>query len=139
MKYAGFWIRVVAFLIDGIILFFLDVIVQFLLLGFGTIQVGAFYVIYLITIILQIIIPFAYLASFGVAYGQTPGKMLLRIRIVQGDGLPNRWGTLLLREIPGRAVSSIIIGLGYFWVAFDSKKQGWHDKIAGTHVIRIVN
>lgn len=92
---------------------------------------------YVLTVILEIGINVLYLTWFHVTYGQTPGKMMFRIRVIQMDGYPNGWKTVILREIFGRIVSMIVFCLGYIWVAFDFRKQGWHDKIAGTYVIKV--
>lgn len=137
MNYAGFWIRFVAIFIDGIILGIITSIIQFLLLGFGTIHTSAFVGLVLLTTLLQIGVSIFYLSWFLVTYGQTPGKMIVKIKVVQADGLPNSWGTILLRESIGRIISSAIIDIGYIWAAFDNKKQGWHDKIAGTYVVKL--
>ena len=47
------------------------------------------------------------------------------------------FGTTLLREIIGKIISSIIILLGYIWILFDGQRQGWHDKIASTYVVKV--
>ena len=46
-------------------------------------------------------------------------------------------GSTLVREIIGKLVSGIVILLGYVWILFDGKRQGWHDKIAGTVVVNV--
>ena len=66
--------------------------------------------------------------------GQTPGKQLLGIRVIKKDGTPITFIDALLRNVIGYTLSGMF-GLGYFWALFDSQKQGWHDKIAGTVVI----
>lgn len=67
----------------------------------------------------------------------TPGKMLIRAKIVDAKtgGKPGT-GQLIGRYL-AYYVSTIPLLLGFIWVAFDAKKQGWHDKLAGTLVIRI--
>ena len=66
--------------------------------------------------------------------GQTPGKRVMNIRIVKGDGSPINGVDVLVRYM-GYTISSLFLGLGYFWAIFDSKNQAWHDKLAGTYVI----
>jgi uncharacterized RDD family membrane protein YckC len=68
--------------------------------------------------------------------GATPGKMLLGMKVVDQNGHQPSIGTAFVREVPGKIVSGIVLGLGYIWAAFDARKQGWHDKMAGTHVVR---
>jgi uncharacterized RDD family membrane protein YckC len=71
------------------------------------------------------------------AYGLTPGKYLLGIRVVKVDtGVPVSFWRMALRQVIGQWVSAIICYLGFIWVLFDANRQGWHDKIAKTLVIR---
>jgi len=71
------------------------------------------------------------------AYGLTPGKWLLGIRIVNHDaGTPAGFWRVALREVIGKWVSAVVCYLGYIWAIFDAQKQAWHDKIAKTLVVR---
>ena len=66
----------------------------------------------------------------------TPGKIAIGARIVDArTGEPAGTGQLIGRYL-GYFVSTLFLGLGLLWVAFDARKQGWHDKLAGTVVIR---
>ncbi len=67
--------------------------------------------------------------------GQTPGMRALHLRVIRTDGQYMSVGRAFLRNI-GLGISTIVFGLGLVWVAFDKDKQGWHDKIADTYVIR---
>jgi uncharacterized RDD family membrane protein YckC len=87
--------------------------------------------------LISIIISMAYFTYFHGAIGQTPGKILLKLQVVGTTGKKLTYGIALLRWI-GCIISSLAFFLGFLWVAFDSKKQGWHDKIAGT-VVELVN
>ena len=69
--------------------------------------------------------------------GQSPGKIAIGIKIVRTDGSSIGIGTTLLREIIGKIVSTIFIFLGYIWILFDGKRQGWHDKISSTYVVKV--
>ena len=67
----------------------------------------------------------------------TPGKLVLGIRIVDAEtGGPPRMGRLVLRYL-GYLLSAIPLGLGYFWMLWDGRNQCWHDKMAGTLVVRV--
>jgi uncharacterized RDD family membrane protein YckC len=66
--------------------------------------------------------------------GQTIGKGMVGIRAIRTDGSSISLGQGLLRYL-GYVVSGLIFSLGFIWVAFDGKRQGWHDKLAGTYVI----
>ena len=69
--------------------------------------------------------------------GQSPGKMAIGIKIVKTDGRSIGIGTTIVREIIGKFVSTIIIFLGYIWILFDGQRQGWHDKISSTYVVKV--
>ena len=137
---AGFWVRAVASLLDS----FLLAAVQFLLslligLTIGMLGMSADgdpavnTVIWLFGASLSI----GY-AVFFIGYcGQTPGKMALRIKVIRTDGSQIGYGRAALREVPGKFISTILFGIGYLMVAFDSQKQGLHDKIADTYVIKL--
>lgn len=68
--------------------------------------------------------------------GQTLGMMASKIKLCGTDGTyPIGYGKGFLRWI-GMIISGLVIGLGYLWIIIDKNKQGWHDKIAGTYVVR---
>ena len=120
MNYAGFWRRFVAWIIDAIIL---GVITGILMAIFRTaswlgIPIGIIYVI-----------------GFCTWRGQTPGKMAMGVKIIKTDGSPIGIGRAILRYI-GYLISAVIIFIGYLMIGWDSKKQGLHDKIAGTCVVK---
>lgn len=66
--------------------------------------------------------------------GQTPGKSLLRIRVisVRGEDLNDREALL---RVFGYYLGQLSIGLGFVWAAFNREQQGWHDKLAGSVVV----
>jgi uncharacterized RDD family membrane protein YckC len=71
------------------------------------------------------------------SYGMTPGKWLLGLRVITVDtGLPAGFWRMVLREYIGRLAAGLFCAIGYFWALFDANKQGWHDKIAKTLVVR---
>ncbi|MDX9709761.1 MAG: RDD family protein, partial [Trichloromonas sp.] len=69
--------------------------------------------------------------------GQTPGKMALRIKVIRATGEEIGYGRAFVREVPGKFLSGILLGIGYLMAAFDSQKQGLHDRIADTYVIKL--
>jgi len=82
------------------------------------------------------IITILYFTYFHGSIGQTPGKMLCGLKVVRVDGEPLGFARALLRWA-GYLPSSLVFGLGFLWIAWDRNKQAWHDKIAGTRVIRL--
>lgn len=90
-------------------------------------------------VIMAIVFPLGYLVWYVSLFrqGLTPGKKLLGLQVVkEGTGEIPGFGTMLLREVVGRFVSGLFLGIGYFWALFDRDAQAWHDKLAGTVVLR---
>jgi len=79
----------------------------------------------------------AYFVGCTAKWGQTAGKRLLGLRVARGGGDSVGFGRALLRETVGRWVAGVVLGLGYVWAAWDKDGRGWHDKLAGTVVVRV--
>ena len=68
--------------------------------------------------------------------GVTPGKLVMGLRVVDIEtGNAPGFLRMLLRETIGRFLSTLLLGLGYWWAIFDKNGQTWHDKLASTVVI----
>jgi uncharacterized RDD family membrane protein YckC len=67
--------------------------------------------------------------------GTTIGGSICGLQLVRLDGRPIDWGTAVMRAL-GCFLSLIVGGLGFVWIAFDKDQQAWHDKVAGTVVVR---
>lgn len=138
---AGFWIRVVATIIDAILVFILQFVLGSLLAVTGSVSGGADEgAVGNMVILIQIfgyILSFAYYIVFTGHCGQTPGKMALRIKVIRTDGSQISYGRAAFREVPAKFISGIIFGIGYLMVAFDEQKQGLHDRMADTYVIKL--
>jgi uncharacterized RDD family membrane protein YckC len=119
---AGFGPRFGAWIIDFIIISVISVVLQMVLDPSIAGPVGG-------------LIGLVYVIGFWVSSGATPGKRALGLRVVSTDGSPITIGKAIMRYI-GYIVSGLVLCLGYIWVLFDANKQGWHDKIAGTYVVR---
>lgn len=90
--------------------------------------------------VVAIVLPLAYVIWFLtlLRQGHTPGKRLLGLQVVhQQTGAIPGFGTMFVREIVGRFISGLFFGLGYFWAIFDKNAQAWHDKLAGTVVLKV--
>lgn len=83
---------------------------------------------------LLLLVGVAYFVGFW-STGATPGQRILGLRVVTAAGTPPSVGRSLVRYLAA-ILSALVIFLGLIWVAFDPKKQSWHDKIAGTFVVR---
>jgi len=136
VEYAGFWIRLGAYILDGIILNIISFILGFIL-GFGlAFSSASLDAISAMSYVFGIILGLVYYVGFWTWWGQTPGKMAVRIKIVRTNGAPIGVGGSIVRYI-GYFVSSIILLIGFLWIAFDRRKQGIHDKIADTYVVKL--
>lgn len=140
----GFWIRFAAVFVDGIILLIVQGILGFFVgmgVGMGSIMRGGIsdegqLLSGIIIFFVNILIGTAYHIFFVGWRGQTPGKMALKLKIIQTNGEEMTYGKAFLRWI-GYSISGLTLGIGYLMVAFTKQKQGLHDKIAGTYVIRL--
>lgn len=125
-EYAGFWIRFSAMIWDWIILGIPALIIQILV----TWAVGINSMAYLVT--LAALVVTVYMDGIK---GGTPGKLMLGLRIQNEKGQYIGIPLAILRQI-GKILSGIILGIGYLMIAWDAKKQGLHDKIAKTFVVK---
>jgi uncharacterized RDD family membrane protein YckC len=87
----------------------------------------------------DIFILFGYFVLPTGLFGRTPGKWVAGLRVVDEEGHDPGVAISIPREMIGRFVATIAGGIGLAWAVFDPKKQGWHDKIAGTLVINTPN
>ena len=78
----------------------------------------------------------AYGAMMWKLRGATVGGIVFDLRIVRLDGRPVDWETAIIRAL-SCFLSLAVAGLGFIWIAFDPNNQAWHDKIAGTVVVRV--
>jgi len=135
LEYGGFWIRVGAALIDSLLLAM--IIVPILSVVYGPAYWGSDAMVQgPIDVLLTWVAPAVATVLFWMYRQATPGKMALGLRVVDATtGRPASTGQLVRRYL-GYYVSIIPLLLGLLWVAFDPRKQGWHDKLAHTVVVR---
>lgn len=135
LGYAGFWIRVWADIIDTVLL--TVIILPILLLAYGEeffesekLLLGPLH------FLISYVFPAVAVIAFWICKSATPGKMAISARIVDA----RTGGRPTAGQFVGRYfayfISGLPLGLGFIWVAFDRRKQGWHDKLAGTVVVR---
>jgi uncharacterized RDD family membrane protein YckC len=79
---------------------------------------------------------FGYFVLLTGLFGQTPGKFVAGIIVVDAEGRTPGVAVAIPREMVGKFVATAVLGAGLAWVLLDPKRQGWHDKIAGTYVVR---
>jgi uncharacterized RDD family membrane protein YckC len=135
VEYAGFWARVGASIIDTILLVIVTGPLLTMIYGqsywAGETMVSGFW-----DALLGYVLPAGAVIVFWFYKSATPGKMALRMTIVDADtgGKPST-GQLIGRYA-AYYLSAIPFGMGFLWVGIDKRKQGWHDKLARTVVIR---
>ena len=149
--FGGFWRRLWAYMVDKFILYLMSLIlflIGLIAMGLGGVSpwsivmtgdlprgMGLFMALYLMTALLMDMVYFIW---FHGTVGQTLGKRLLGLRVIRISGEKMTLGIAFLRWV-GSLVSGIFFFLGFLWIAFDGRKQGWHDKIAATLVVRVQN
>lgn len=144
MQYIGFWRRLIAFIIDTVILTVaqmpIDAIAKPFIAKPANLSSSSQSLTYLganiVYLLILVVGWWLYWVTLQHKIGQTLGKKLLGIKVVDVKGKTPSTGVLGTREFVGKLVSTLILGIGFLMIAFDSKKQGLHDKIAKTYVVK---
>ena len=137
LQYVGFWARTAAYIVDSIILMLIVYPLLFLVLGTGAVDGTDPEIIFSASYwLISFGLPIAFFIGFWFYKSSTPGKMMFSAKIVDAKtgGKPSK-GQLVGRYF-AYILSGIPLGLGFFWIAWDKRKQGWHDKLSGTVVIK---
>lgn len=113
---AGFWIRLAASMLDLILI---AIVLSFVNLS------GAWPVLFGV-----------YCVVLWALRGTTIGGIVCGLKVVRLDDRPLDWPVAVVRSLGGY-LSLAVLGLGFVWVAFDPERQSWHDKIAGTTIVRV--
>lgn len=135
LEYVGFWPRVGAALIDTILI---GIIIWPILTSIYGSEYwsGGSFIKGPADFLLSWVLPAVAVIILWTIKQATPGKMAISARIVDADtGEAPSTGQCFIRYV-GYYISMFPLFLGIFWVGFDSRKQGWHDKLAGTVVVR---
>lgn len=144
VRKAGFWIRLAAWVVDLACLFLVTIALA--LAALITIYLGgqfggeindqvmalAGYSSTAIVMLSGVV----YFTIFVGSCGQTPGKMLFRLKVVRADGQEMTYDGALLRSLFWM-LSLLLFGIGFLMIAFTRQKRGLHDILAGTSVIRL--
>lgn len=138
---AGFWLRATAALIDGLLVSLVQMVLGGLLGWAGRAALGpgseTTHLMVLTLGLFNLALWQTYKVFFTGYCGQTPGKMALRIRVIREDGRPVGYLRAFVREVIGKFISGALFGIGFLMVAFDRRKQGLHDRLAATLVIKL--
>ena len=143
IHYVGFWARFTAFVIDSVVASFL---LAPMAMTSGNVDIAklsssdpnessAYLQSLLAPMMLQTVAVAAIIIAFWIYFSATPGKMLFRSYIVNATDFGKASTRQLLVRYLGYFVSLLVLGLGFIWIGVDKRKQGLHDKLAGTVVI----
>ena len=137
VEYAGFWIRVAATLIDTALVLVVTFPLLLAIYGWTYYKGGREgFIAGPADFMISWLAPAAASILFWLSRQATPGKMAVSAKVVDArTGKTLTVGQSIVRYL-GYFVSALPLGLGFVWVAFDARKQGWHDKLAGTVVVR---
>lgn len=135
-EYAGFWIRVGASLIDVTLLLMVTLPLTLMIYGSEAVWNSEEIILGPADFLINYSLPFFATIIFWMYKSATPGKMILKLKILD-EKTGNK---LTIGQSIGRYLAyfpaMLVLLLGIFWVAWDKKKQGWHDKLAKTVVVR---
>jgi len=138
VQYVGFWARLFATLADSVLLLLVIMPLLYFAYGSGYFVAGGGGGGFL-DVLLNFVLPIAATLVFWRYKSATPGKMLLGAVIVDAESLgPPSMGQLVGRYF-AYIPSMLVFGLGFLWIAWDPRKQSWHDKLAGTVVVRRIH
>ena len=139
IQYVGFWARLFATLADSVLLLVVIMPLLYLAYGGGYFAAGGGGGGGFLDVLLNFVLPIAATLVFWRYKSATPGKMLVGAVIVDADSL----GAPSMGQLVGRYFayipSMLALGLGFLWIAWDPRKQSWHDKLAGTVVVRRIH
>ncbi|VAX11481.1 hypothetical protein MNBD_GAMMA26-2538 [hydrothermal vent metagenome] len=133
-EYVGFWIRVGASVVDSIIMLMIIAPLLYYIYGMEYF-LGDHIIAGPADFLLNYIFPAIAVIVFWIYKSSTPGKMAFKAIIVDAQTGLKPSSKQLIGRYFAYYVSLIPIGLGFFWIIWDSRKQGWHDKLAGTVVV----
>ncbi|KZE53974.1 hypothetical protein AV540_07015 [Brevibacillus parabrevis] len=132
-QFAGFWIRVAATLLDSLFLIGVSMLI------FNSLRrnLGVSGDFLSLIDLLEALFGLLYLVLLTWWTGQTLGKQIIGIRVISAKHARGRLtgGQVILREVLGKLLSSLVFCIGYMWVGWNPQKQGWHDLLAKTYVI----
>jgi uncharacterized RDD family membrane protein YckC len=148
MRYAGFWVRFLAVVIDTIIMMVVNTITSSLMMG-GIVSpipqitpgtnpmevLPAIFAVVGASMAVNTAISALYESLFIAYLAATPGKMAMGLKVIRANGSPVGIGRSFGRHF-AKYISGLILGIGYIMAAFDTEKRGLHDMICDTRVIQ---
>ena len=136
-EYSGFWVRVVATIVDAILIALITFPLLIAIYGMSYFEMAQTqFVAGPADFVITWIFPLVAVILFWMKLQATPGKMVISAKVVDATtGKSLTLGQSLWRYL-GYILATLPLGLGIIWVAFDRRKQGWHDKLANSVVVK---
>lgn len=133
-RFAGFWMRLWAYLLDLIVIASLNrIFIHPVADYFNLSDAGSS--MFSTTTILTTAMMYCYFVFMTKVFQQTIGKIVFGLKVLPINGTRPSWLTVIFREVIGKFIGKTCLFIGFLMVAFTNKKQGLHDKIADTVVI----
>lgn len=137
VEYVGFWMRCVASVIDTILVTAITFPVLIKMYEMRYVESGSFSLVQGPTdFLLSYVVPAVLVIGFWHFKLATPGKMAISAIVVDAESFDRPSTVQLAVRYAGYFLSTIFLFMGFLWIGVDRRKQGWHDKIARTVVIR---
>jgi uncharacterized RDD family membrane protein YckC len=133
LQYTGFGRRFLATIIDSILFLILFGSIFYFIYGIDFIEESSTF--NTINVLLNYIIPFILVLVLWQYTSTTPGKAFFQVKIVDADTFKKPTKKQFFIRNISYYVSMLPLFLGFFWIIWDKKKQGWHDKLAHTVVV----
>lgn len=132
--YAGFWIRLIAYIIDLIVVAALGGLLN--TFSFGLLNRELYFPILGENALSYVVAMFSYFVLMTYYFSQTLGKMIMKIKVETNKGTKLKISDVLYREVIGRLLTTALFNIPYIAVVFTDKKKGLHDYIADTVVVK---
>jgi len=131
----GYFSRLLSYVIDNIILYIISILIEILLFFQLAMPIPIVPAIgeHILSTIAMFIGVIYFTFFFG--KGATPGMRIMNLELIKESGVSPTYLTGFVRYI-GMLVSAFVFFLGYIWILIDGSNQGWHDKLAGTYIVK---
>jgi uncharacterized RDD family membrane protein YckC len=141
VAYGGFWIRVGAKMIDGVILGAVSMLLSLVLAAATSAAAannatGAMLAVQMVQMAIQMLVGLSYTVFFLGRFAATPGKMVCKLKVIRSDGAPVTYPRAVGRHF-AEILSGLILNIGYLLAAFDDEKRTLHDHMCDTRVIKV--
>ena len=138
--FASFWLRALAHVLNALVLSIDAFVLMYLVVSFLSYDVFVFINSLLWFLLFAIFVrPFIWFLLWPVLiseYGGDVGKLICGLKIVHEDGSNLTFKRAMFREYIAKMAAGALFGIGYYWIFKTEKKQGWHDMLSDTYVVK---